>query len=101
MAQGAAKLAVEKDSLKEASLKKRYFAKLSTNLIGLGIGLITQAVIPRGLGPKAYGDFSFLSSFFIRVVGFLDMGTSIGFYTKLSQRQQDFGLVSFYFCLLA
>ena len=81
----------------EDSLKKRYGAKLSTNLIGLGIGLITQAVIPRGLGPKAYGDFSFLSNFFNRVVGFLDMGTSIGFYTKLSQRQQDFGLVSFYF----
>jgi len=83
--------------VKKDSLKKRYLAKLSANLIGLSIGLITQAIIPRGLGPKAYGDFSFLSSFFIRVVGFLDMGTSIGFYTKLSQRQRDFGLVSFYF----
>jgi O-antigen/teichoic acid export membrane protein len=80
----------------EDSLKKRYLAKLFANLVGLAISLVTQAIIPRGLGPTAYGNFSFLSNFFTRIVGFLDMGTSIGFYTKLSQRQQDFGLVSFY-----
>ena len=78
------------------SLKKRYLAKLFANIIGLAISLVTAAIIPRGLGPKAYGDFSFLSNFFTQIVGFLDMGTSIGFYTKLSQRQHDFGLVSFY-----
>jgi len=77
-------------------LKKRYLAKLFANLIGLAISVVTQAIIPRGLGPIAYGNFSFLSNFFSRVVNFLDMGTSIGFYTKLSQRQRDFGLVSFY-----
>jgi O-antigen/teichoic acid export membrane protein len=70
---------------------------LGTNLIGLIINLVTQAIIPRGLGPRAYGDFNFLSNFFSQVMGFLDMGTSIGFYTKLSQRQREFGLVSFYF----
>ena len=80
----------------EDSLKKRYLAKLAANLVGLGINLVTQAIIPRGLGPRAYGDFHFLSNFFTQIVGFLDMGTSIGFYTKLSQRQQDFGIVSFY-----
>jgi O-antigen/teichoic acid export membrane protein len=80
----------------EDSLKKRYFYKLSTNLVGLTIGLITQAIIPRGLGPKAYGDFSFLSNFFSQVVSFFDMGTSIGFYTKLSQRQKDVGIITFY-----
>jgi len=78
------------------SLKKRYLAKLFANIVGLAINLVTQAIIPRGLGPKAYGDFHFLSNFFTQIVGFLDMGTSIGFYTKLSQRQRDFGLVSFY-----
>jgi O-antigen/teichoic acid export membrane protein len=78
------------------SLKKRYLAKLSANLVGMGINLVTQTIIPRGLGPKAYGDFNFLSNFFAQIIGFLDIGTSIGFYTKLSQRQQDFGLVAFY-----
>lgn len=82
--------------MREDSLKKRYFYKLSTNMIGLAIGLVTQAIIPRGLGPKAYGDFSFLSNFFSQVVGFFDMGTSISFYTKLSQRQKDIGIITFY-----
>lgn len=79
-----------------ASLKKRYLAKLSTNVIGLLINVVIQAIVPRGLGPSAYGDFSFLSNFFTRVVGFLNMGTSTCFYTKLSQRQDDYKLVSFY-----
>lgn len=82
------------------TLKKRYIAKLLNNLIGFAISLITQAIIPRGLGPKAYGDFSFLYNFFNQVVGFFDMGSSTCFYTKLSQRQKEFGLVSFYFLFI-
>jgi O-antigen/teichoic acid export membrane protein len=79
------------------SLGKRYFYKLLTNLVGLPVYLVTQAIIPRGLGPQAYGDFNFLTNFFSQVMGFLDMGTSIGFYTKLSQRPHETSLVSFYF----
>jgi len=78
------------------SLKKRYFAKLSTNFASLAVNIVIQATIPRGLGPRAYGDFNFLSSLFTRIVNALDMGTSACFYTKLSQRQNDLGLVSFY-----
>lgn len=82
--------------MNEDSLKKRYTYKLSANLFGLAISLVTQAIIPRGLGPKAYGNFSFLSNFFSQFVGFFDMGTSIGFFTKLSQRQRDIGIITFY-----
>lgn len=78
------------------SFLKRYFFKLFTNLFGFFIGIISQAIIPRGLGPKSYGDFSFLTNFFNQVVGFFDMGTSSCFYTKLSQRPKEYKLVSFY-----
>lgn len=80
----------------EDSLKKRYLYKLSTNLVGLIISMATQVIIPRGLGPKAYGDFNFLSNFFSQIIGFFDMGTSVAFYTKLSKRPQESRLVSFY-----
>ncbi|MFA7254802.1 MAG: oligosaccharide flippase family protein [Candidatus Omnitrophota bacterium] len=79
------------------SIKKRFAFKLSSNLVGLLVGLATQAIIPRGLGPKAYGDFSFLTDFFGKIVNFLDMGTSTCFFNKLSQRPNDSQLISFYF----
>lgn len=79
-----------------ASLNKRYFSKLLSNLFGLFIGLFTQAIVPRGLGPKVYGDFQFLSNFFTQLVGFFDMGTSTCFYVKLSQRPKEHGLSHFY-----
>jgi len=44
-------------------LKKFYIYKLSTNLISLAINVDMQAIIPRELGPKAYGNFHFLSNF--------------------------------------
>ena len=80
----------------EASLKKRYLFKLMTNVIGLGIGLGTQSIIPRGLGPVSYGNFSFLTNFFWQVIGFLNLNSSTAFYTILSQRQMDKGLVAFF-----
>ena len=80
----------------ESSIKTRYLYKFFATIISLVIGLATQAIIPRGLGPKAFGDFNFLTNFFTQVVGFLDMGTSIGFYTKICQRQKEFALISFY-----
>lgn len=77
-------------------LAKRFFYKLSTNLVGLAIGLVTQAIIPRGLGPKLYGDFNFLTEFFNKIIGFFEMGTSSYFFTKVSQRPNDTQLLGFY-----
>lgn len=78
------------------SLKKRYFFKFIANIVGFFVSAITMGIIPRGLGPKAYGDFSFLSNFFSQFVSFFDMGASISLYTKLSQRQKDIGIITFY-----
>lgn len=82
--------------MKEDSLKKRYVFKVGVRLLGLPIGAISQSLIARGLGPCAYGNFTFLTRVFNQIVGFLDTGTSIGFYTKLSQRLKESGLIKFY-----
>lgn len=78
------------------TLKKRYFYKLFTNFAGVFVSVIIQSIIPRGMGPKAYGDFNFLNNFFGQIITFCDTGTSFGFYTKLSQRQKEHALVTFY-----
>jgi len=81
------------------SFKKRYFFKLITNFVGFGISLITQGIVPRALGPASYGNLSFITNFFWSVAGFLNFNSSTAFYTKLSGRQNDKGLVGFYFYL--
>lgn len=80
----------------EDSLHRRYGYKLLGNLVSVGATVAIQAVVPRGLGPRVYGNYSFLVGFFTEVVNFFDMGTSTAFYTKLSQRPLDFGLKKFY-----
>ena len=62
----------------------------------MAINFVTTMIVPRTLGPEAFGNFEFLSSFFTRVINFFNIGSSTAFYTKLSQRPHEFGLVSFY-----
>lgn len=78
------------------SLQKRYFAKLFANIVGLGFGVAIAIIVPRGLGPRSYGDYNFLSTTFLGLMGFFTLSTSTGFFVKLSQRQEEFGLISFY-----
>ena len=65
-------------------------------MLCIPISLLCQGIIPRGLGPKNYGDFNYLTNFFSQILNFLGMGTSIGFYTKLSQKPNRNKLVVFY-----
>ena len=83
------------------SIKKKSFFKILTNIVTLLTGLVTQAIIPRTLGPAAYGNFSFLTNFFFSICGFLNLNSSTVFFTKLSQRPKEKGLVRFYMHFLA
>jgi len=78
------------------SLRKRYAFKVGTNGVGAAVSLLTQAIVPRGLGPAAFGDFNYLTSFFTQFIGFWDPGMSQAFLTKLAQRPQDAGMVAFF-----
>jgi O-antigen/teichoic acid export membrane protein len=69
---------------------------LVAGFIGLGVGLVSQSLVLRGLGPKSFGDYAFLTNFFNQSMTFLDMGTSHGLYTKLSQRPSEGKLVYAY-----
>ncbi|MCX5681141.1 MAG: hypothetical protein NT079_02510 [Candidatus Omnitrophica bacterium] len=78
------------------SLKSRYLYKILGNAVNLFSGMIVQMVVPRGLGAFQYGNFSFLTDFFTQFMAFFNMGSSVGFYTKLSKRQKESKLVVFY-----
>lgn len=81
----------------EDSLKKRYVIKLLANIINGLIGAIIVAIVPKALGPIAYGYFVYLQNFFVQLIGFFDMGSSIAFFTKLSAVNNRKELMTFYF----
>ncbi|MCP4650695.1 MAG: hypothetical protein GY853_11540 [PVC group bacterium] len=83
------------------SIKKKSVFKILTNIVTLLVGLVTQGIIPRTLGPAAYGNFSFLTNFFFSICGFLNLNSSTVFFTKLSQRPKAKGLIRFYMHFLA
>lgn len=80
----------------EASLKKRYVVKIISNLASVPLFFVLEALLPRALGPAAYGNFNFALSVYRQVSSFVDMGTSTCFYNSLSRRQEEFALVAYY-----
>ena len=86
---------------KDDTLRKRYAFKLISNIFSGGISSIIQLIIPRSLGPAAYGNFGFMTSFFDNIVNSLDSGSSYWFYTNLSKKKDDKKLVVFYNLVIA
>lgn len=83
--------------MKEQSLNKRYSAKLLSSLISGIINIFFIVIIPKALGPSAFGQFVYIQQFFLKAIGFLDACSSIAFFTKLSAKQERKELISFYF----
>ena len=81
----------------EDSLKKRYAIKLLSSFVNGIINIILVAIVPKALGPVAFGHFSYLQQFFSQFIAFIDAGTSTAFFTKLSARQERKTLIKFYF----
>ena len=49
--------------MSEDSLGKRYTSRVVSSLIRLILSFATIGIVPKALGPVAYGSFNFLTSF--------------------------------------
>ncbi len=78
------------------SLRKRYLFKLVANAAGIPLYFVLEALMPRALGPAAYGNFSFATNVFQQFSTFLDMGTSTCLNTTLSKNPDDGASVALY-----
>ena len=83
--------------MREQSLKKRYLAKLFSNIISAFVNMAIVFIVPKALGPMSYGLFMYLQNFFNQMMGFLDIGTSSAFFVKLSASNSRKSLFVFYF----
>ncbi|MGF1779086.1 lipopolysaccharide biosynthesis protein [Vibrio nomapromontoriensis] len=87
----------------EPTLKKRYLVKLMASLVSGIVSIIMVAIIPKAVGPIAYGQLVYIQQFFTKVMSFLDASSSIAFFTKLSansKRKQLIGWYGFYSLVL-
>lgn len=78
------------------SLKRRYIFKILANIMGLLSNLVVASIVPRTLGPRAYGDFNFVTHFFDQIMELIDGRSSVGALVKISFRPKEAGLVVFY-----
>ena len=67
------------------SILKRYAFTLVVNFFRLGVGLVQSTLVPRALGPKAYGDFFFILNSATRLRGFLNLSAADAFFTYNSK----------------
>ncbi|MGI2124252.1 lipopolysaccharide biosynthesis protein [Shewanella baltica] len=79
------------------SLKKRYILKLLANIIFGIVNALLVAIIPKALGPVAYGQFNFLQQLYNQFISFIDANSSTAFFTKLSANNSRYDLIIFYF----
>lgn len=85
----------------ESSLLSRYFAKLIANLFALLATGVSYLIVPRSLGPQAFGQYSFFSTLFQQLFTLLDFGALGAFFSKFSQRPKELGLATTYLIYLS
>jgi O-antigen/teichoic acid export membrane protein len=83
-----------KEYLKDARIRQ-VILLLSINIVTIPIGIITNIVITKFLGPKAYGDYQFLLNIFYFAIilfslGFLQAGNRAIVLTKENQTIKEY-----------
>jgi O-antigen/teichoic acid export membrane protein len=78
------------------SIRYRYLATLLARFVQLGASAIAITVVPRALGPAAYGSYAFLLTTAATVRGFIDLSAYDAFFTFSSQERRSGALTKLY-----
>lgn len=87
-----------------SSLQKRFAFKLVANVIGVLLGLVTMAFVPRALGPEQFGRFEFVTNNFKLIFDTLTLQVPVAYFNWVSRKghKEDTDLsfgVTLYFSL--
>jgi len=80
----------------DAKLVKKYTIKVIANFVSMSLGIVTQILVPRALGPVLFGQMSYLNSLFQQIFMVFDLGFINYFYTKFSSDSEDNYISTFY-----
>ena len=86
----------EQQNVESMHVKSRFAFSLVTNILRGGVSFLTVLILARGLGPALYGDFAFLMGSFVAVKSLLSLGTSMAFYTFISQKPRGLIFIGAY-----
>jgi O-antigen/teichoic acid export membrane protein len=103
------KTAIEPDltlvAVPAESVRKRYGATLAGQLVQFAAAGVAAAIVPRQLGPAAFGNYTFLLGMAATLRGFSEPSVQQAFYTFSSQERRTGSLTRAYgawlFCQLA
>jgi len=82
------------------SVGARYLVTLAAQVLRVALAFASAAIVPRVLGPIAYGNYTFLLSASATVRAFLDNGTQQAFFTFSARDARSGGLTRLYACVL-
>jgi O-antigen/teichoic acid export membrane protein len=82
------------------TISKRYLFTIIASLVRAFISFSTGMLVARFLGPKDYGNMSFLLGTFLAIRQLLDMGSAQAFFTFMSQKLRSKFFVRSYFAWL-
>ena len=83
------------------SVRVRFVFTLGANLLRALLSFVTGMLLARWMGPRDYGNMSFLLGTFLGIRQLLDLGTSTAFFTFLSQTPRSRRFVNGFFVWLA
>lgn len=83
------------------SVRERYAFTVGTNLLRGLLSFVTGMLLARWLGPDQFGAMAFLLGTFLAIRQLLDMGSSMAFFTFMSQRLRSRRFVFYFFGWLA
>lgn len=76
------------------SVRRRFAFTVGANLLRSVISFATGMLLARWLGPATFGRMAFLLGTFLALRQILDMGSSMAFFTFMSQRLRSRGFVN-------
>jgi O-antigen/teichoic acid export membrane protein len=83
-----------------ASVSRRFAFTVGANLLRSLLSFATAMLVARWLEPQAFGRMAFLLGTFVALRQLMDMGSSMAFFTFMSQRLRSRGFVSAYLAWL-
>lgn len=79
------------------SIRYRFSVSLIMTIGRSAISFLTGIAVARGMGPAEFGTFTFLLGSFTSIRALFDMGSSLAFYTFISQKSRGLGFIYAYF----